>query len=115
MFSLAISSICDCWRRRSASIDAASSGSVLAKASEKKPAVGSAIDGRAEEIARTTPLGTTAAKSGAELHASYHMSGADVSRLPDIASHAIHARPHPATRPGRDKSLNETRRRLIRN
>jgi hypothetical protein len=58
MFSLAISSICDCWRRSSPSIAAASSGSAAASGAEKKPDAGLAAAGKAGEIARTAPLAT---------------------------------------------------------
>jgi hypothetical protein len=56
MFSLAISSICDCWRRSSPFIAAAISGSAAARGLEKKPAPFSAASRTAGEIARTAPL-----------------------------------------------------------
>src|SRR5205823_12759174 len=86
MFSLAINSICDCWRSRSLSIAAAISGTPVAKSLLKKPVARSANGETAEEIARTTPLGVRIdAYGSANFARAYHMSVEDVSRLPEIA------------------------------
>src|ERR1700739_3633820 len=51
MFSLAISSICHCWRSRSRSIAAASSGSALKRVSKKKPSPADPV-GREDGVER---------------------------------------------------------------
>src|ERR1700693_2624687 len=71
MFSLAISSICDCWRSPSSRIAAATSGSASNKESRKNPRACSANRGDAGEIAREHLSGTEGASR--ETPVSYHL------------------------------------------
>jgi hypothetical protein len=107
MFSLAISSICDCWRWRSPSIAAAISGSAAASAAEKNPSSRSATAGRSEEIARTTPIAARDSAHRRGIAVIYHISIADVSRLPAIASATGNQDGWHEPRRGRAKSCNE--------
>ena len=95
MFSLAISSICDCWRRSSPSIAAATSGSAAANGS--RPAGRDRRSRRKAGLARNggpdsrgNRQDSTSYKRGnahmsAEFAAIYHMSGSNVSVPPEIA------------------------------
>ena len=90
MFSLAINSICDCSRAHSPAIAAATSGSAAASGSRKKPSPRGADNGRAEEIARTTPLGEQEEASG---RAEYGKS--TISRAPMSAAYQTSRRDRP--------------------
>src|SRR6266496_2973254 len=70
---------------------AATSGSASNRESLKKPAACSVVSGETGEIARIDTFPEEAPVLGLRYNASYHMSGAVVSRLPDIGFRACQA------------------------
>jgi hypothetical protein len=94
MFSLAISSICDCSRARSPSMAAASSGSASTSGAEKNPGVRSTGGATADEIDRTAPHAKGRRRTRKPVVV-YHILGAVVSYLQAVAFGVPIARSQP--------------------